>query len=255
MAKNNPGDVLSCDWNPVIGCEKYSEGCRGCWYLEGIFPWQQRLGNIPDWVQPNTSHIFDNRMTEKNLKTKKGIIGVVQHGDLFWEGNSDAIIKRVLNIIEFSQAGRRVPTKHLLWTKRAERAIDFLDKHYSSFFVRPHELPDYLGLAISVENQRTVDERLPHISRLKGMIAVVAEPLLGEIDVSPYTNSISWMIVGSETGNNARPISLEWVRKVRDDVVPANIPFFIKQLGTSHKVQQRVLDGRTWDEFPEGWVK
>jgi hypothetical protein len=24
MAKNNPGDILTGDWNPVIGCEKYS---------------------------------------------------------------------------------------------------------------------------------------------------------------------------------------------------------------------------------------
>jgi len=27
MAKNNPGDILTCDWNPVIGCERYSAGC------------------------------------------------------------------------------------------------------------------------------------------------------------------------------------------------------------------------------------
>jgi protein gp37 len=36
MAKNNPGDVLTCNWNPVIGCRRYSEGCRSCWYLDGV---------------------------------------------------------------------------------------------------------------------------------------------------------------------------------------------------------------------------
>jgi protein gp37 len=35
----------------------------------------------------------------------------------------------------------------------------------------------------------------------------------------------------------------------------AGKPFFFKQLGTSDKNQERRLDGRTWDEFPVGYVK
>lgn len=33
------------------------------------------------------------------------------------------------------------------------------------------------------------------------------------------------------------------------------IPFFLKQVGTSHKSPDRILDGRTWDEFPAGFQK
>jgi len=84
MAKNNPGDVLTCDWNPVIGCRRYSEGCRSCWYLDGIFPWQQRLGNIPPHVLPTESHVFDKRLNSESLRMKNGIVGIVQHGDLFF---------------------------------------------------------------------------------------------------------------------------------------------------------------------------
>jgi len=244
MAKKNLGDVLTCDWNPVIGCERYSEGCKYCWYLDGIFPWQQRLGNIPLLVKSNDSWLFDNRLSSKNLSTKKGIVGVVQHGDLFWSGNSETTINSVLSVIDATPK----KAKYLLWTKRAKRAIAYLVKRYSG------TLPDYIGLAISIENQKTADERLVYINKLNGMIAVVAEPLLSPINIKPYIKDISWVITGSETSKCARPICIDWVRTIRDDVAE-KIPFFIKQLGSSHKVQQRVLDGRTWNEFPDGWIK
>ncbi len=83
MAKYNPGYILTWDRNPVIGCEKYSAGCARCWYLDGIFPWKQRLGNIPLGIDRNEHHVFVKRLTEDALKPKNGIVEVVQHGDLF----------------------------------------------------------------------------------------------------------------------------------------------------------------------------
>ncbi|NLJ46151.1 MAG: hypothetical protein GX430_06290 [Treponema sp.] len=67
MAKDNPGDILTCDWNPVIGCQRFSAACRKCWYLDGIFPWQQRLGNIPAQVRPNEAWVFEKRMKVEAL--------------------------------------------------------------------------------------------------------------------------------------------------------------------------------------------
>ena len=67
MAKKNPGDILTSDWNPIIGCQRYSRGCRKCWFMDGIFPWQQRLGNIPaDWASTEP-HIVEKRMTVESL--------------------------------------------------------------------------------------------------------------------------------------------------------------------------------------------
>lgn len=70
MAKKNPGDILSSDWNPVIGCERFSAGCASCWYLDGIFPWQQRLGNIPQDIRPDDHHVFEKRLPMASLKPK-----------------------------------------------------------------------------------------------------------------------------------------------------------------------------------------
>jgi protein gp37 len=261
MAKKNPGDILTCDWNPVIGCERCSPGCAGCWYLDGIFPWQQRLRNIPPDVQPNEHYLFEKRLTEASLKAKHGIVGVVQHGDLFWDKVPDTAILRVLSAVDAmaraNEAGRqtrseatppRARTKYLLWTKRARRMADILARRY------PEGLPPYLAAAVSVEDQATADERLPHLSRVRGTRAIALEPLLGPVDLSRHL-PIEWVIVGSETGHGARPIDLDWVRTLRDQSTALGIPFFIKQLGPSHKDQLRQLDGRTWDGFPAGFIK
>jgi protein gp37 len=41
----------------------------------------------------------------------------------------------------------------------------------------------------------------------------------------------------------------DWVRRLRDDVKARGIPFFFKGWGGT-KPSGRVLDGRTWDEYP-----
>lgn len=246
MAKNNPGDVLDCDWNPVIGCERYSIGCRKCWYMEGIFPWQKRLGNIPAEVMPSDVHVFANRFTSSYLKTKHGVIGICQHGDLFWEKIPDEIINRALDMID-EVAPRHPANRYILWSKRARRMADFLNSRY------PGGVPAWYACSISIENQAMADERILDLVRIAGLKIAMMEPMLGAIDIRPYIHSIDWVVVGSETGDGSTPIDLQWVRDVRDCTKAAGKPFFIKQLGTSHKAPSRELDGRTWSERPRGF--
>jgi protein gp37 len=126
---------------------------------------------------------------------------------------------------------------------------DFMSQRY------PDGVPPYLACGISVENQKLADERLPELLRIKGHRFVMIEPMLGPIDVKAYTD-VSWMVLGSETGpENARPMELDWARAVRDVAVSHKIPFFLKQVGSSHKKPDRELDCRTWDEFPPGFEK
>jgi protein gp37 len=48
-------------------------------------------------------------------------------------------------------------------------------------------------------------------------------------------------------------LDLAWVREIRDRCVDQQIPFFFQQIG-GHTPQAggRMLDGRTWDEYPTG---
>ena len=76
---------------------------------------------------------------------------------------------------------------------------------------------------------------------------------------------IDWVIVGGESGPNARPMHPDWVLGIRDQCVAAGVPFFFKQWGewklswmageyqwmrVGKKDAGRLLDGRTWDELP-----
>lgn len=261
MAKHKPCDILTSDWNPVVGCQRYSAGCRDCWWLDGIMPWQIRLRNLPESVTEGTSTEIEARLDPAKLRSKKGIVGVVQHGDIFWDKIPDATIDRILNIVdqvasEREDKNERRPsghppdiTKYVLWTKRSERMADFMERRY------PLGVPPYLACGVSVENQALADERLPHLLRIQGHRFVMIEPMLGPIDLSRYAD-VHWIVLGSETGTErARPMHLDWARHVRDFAVANDLPFFLKQVGSSHKKPVRTLDGRTWDQFPHGFVK
>ena len=78
------------------------------------------------------------------------------------------------------------------------------------------------------------------------------EPLLGP--VAPVDLSgIHWAIVGGESGPGARPMERQWVENIRAASQAQNVAFFFKQWGGAHPHkgrQGRLLDGRTWDEYP-----
>ena len=77
------------------------------------------------------------------------------------------------------------------------------------------------------------------------------EPFLGPMPGLDL-GGIDWVIVGGESGPNARPMEAAWVRDVRDQCLDVRVPFFFKQWGgTNKKKAGRVLDGRIWDEMPE----
>lgn len=224
-------------------------------------PWQQRLGNLPATLAPGVRLVLPGRLTRENLRPKKGIVGVIQHGDLFWDRISDAEITQVLEIVDQVAADRAAKniklraqnqpedeTKYILWTKRAERMADFMTRRY------PAGVPGYLACGVSVEDQALADARLPHLMRIRGHRFVMIEPMLGAVDLTNHAGA-SWIVLGSETGDRARPMDLNWARAVRDYAVANRIPFFLKQVGTSHKSAERLLDGRTWDEFPTGFQK
>ena len=76
------------------------------------------------------------------------------------------------------------------------------------------------------------------------------EPLLGslgEIDLE----GISWVIVGGESGPNARPMKKRWVLDIRDLCERKGIPFFFKQWGgLTPKSGGRRLEGVEHSAMP-----
>lgn len=76
------------------------------------------------------------------------------------------------------------------------------------------------------------------------------EPLLGPLPSLDLTG-IDWVIVGGESGPRHRPLNLTWVREIRDRCLQQETALFFKQVGgRTPKSGGRLLDGRTWDEYP-----
>lgn len=111
-------------------------------------------------------------------------------------------------------------------------------------------------LGTSVEDQATADERIPLLLDTPAVKRFIsAEPLLGAIDLTmipiggrigddvclcasalevPDMQSgtrLDWVIVGGESGPNARAMHPDWVRSLRDQCAAAGVPFFFKQWG------------------------
>jgi len=79
---------------------------------------------------------------------------------------------------------------------------------------------------------------------------VSAEPLLGPLP-SLNLDGIHWLITGGESGPKHRPCDPDWVRDLRDRCTLEGVAFFHKQWGgRTPKAGGRLLDGRTWDQFP-----
>ncbi|MCV5090769.1 phage Gp37/Gp68 family protein, partial [Escherichia coli] len=69
------------------------------------------------------------------------------------------------------------------------------------------------------------------------------EPLLGPLDNLPL-DGIPWVIVGGESGPDARPCRIEWIRRIRDACEKRGVAFFFKQFGgRTPKSGGRILDG------------
>lgn len=63
----------------------------------------------------------------------------------------------------------------------------------------------------------------------------------------PYRDTkLDWIIVGGESGPNARPMYPDWARSLRDQCAAADVPMFFKQWGSWAHEGQCGADGKKW---------
>ncbi|OYW97488.1 MAG: hypothetical protein B7Z14_17555 [Bosea sp. 32-68-6] len=132
--------------------------------------------------------------------------------------------------------------------------------------------PKHAGLLVTVCNQDEAGRDIPRLLALKAKlgipwVGVSAEPLLGPIDftniVPPdryemnalhgfdfdqgtHCERLDWIIVGGESGPNARPMHPDWARAIRDQCAAAGTAFFFKQWGSWMPLINREIDDPDW---------
>lgn len=252
-------------WNPIAGCNDVSEGCRNCYARKmagrleamGVAKYKGLTvlqGSHRVW----TGRIsFDEKALLSPLSRKKPTRYFVNSmSDLFHDYVEVGQIVHVFAVMALTPWHT-----YQVLTKRANRMQRLLsDPSFIGLLADQIEamrtdsprravgpLPHLDGgetwyplanvwLGVSVEDQKTADERIPLLLQTPAAVRFIsAEPLLGAIDIEavPYVNSevLDWVIVGGESGPGARPMHPDWARSLRDQCVAAGVPFFFKQWG------------------------
>jgi len=166
------------------------------------------------------------------------VIFVNSMSDLFHKDVPLDFIRRCFQVME--EASQH--TFQIL-TKRTERVAELCAEL---------PWPSNVWMGTSIENA-DYTWRVASLREVPATIRFLSvEPLLGPIRSLPL-KGIHWVVVGGESGPGARPMQVEWVRQIRDQCLRKKVPFFFKQWGgTNKKRTGRTLDGRTWDEMPNG---
>jgi protein gp37 len=167
---------------------------------------------------------------------KPRMVFVNSMSDLFHEAVPLEFIQRVFKVMENAHWH-----SFQVLTKRSDRLLEL-----SALL----EWPENVWMGVSVENNDVV-HRIDHLRDTVAHVKFLSlEPLLGPIpDLNLY--GIDWVIVGGESGPMSRPMDQEWAIGIRQQCQSEGVPFFFKQWGGFNKKKAgRLLEGRTWDEWP-----
>ena len=245
MSEHSKIEWTDATWNPVTGCTKISPGCKHC-YAQTF---AERFRGVPGHPFEQG---FDLRLWPERLelplawRTPKRIF-VNSMSDLFHEKVPDSFVDRVFDTMLEAKWHR-----FQVLTKRADRMSEYFRRRRIRFDSLDLEQP-HIWLGASVETQEYV-----HRARLVALLPspvrfLSCEPLLGPLDLRGVLGpaAVNWVIVGGESGHGARPMDAAWVLDIRNQCFDAGVPFFFKQWGGSNKKRTgRLLENRTWDEFP-----
>ncbi len=234
MADHSGIEWTDATWNFLTGCNRISPGCDHC-YAEAL---ARRLQAAGAHRYRNgfelTFHPDDLRLPTTWQKPRR--IFVNSMSDFFHEDVDIELIKQAFEIMaSTSRHTYQILTKRADRLRRLGSALDW---------------PPNVWMGVSIENQ-TYAFRANRLREVPAAVRFLSvEPLIGPVTLD--LAGIHWVIVGGESGPHARPMDAAWARSVRDQCLAASVAFFFKQWGgRTPKAGGRLLDGRTWDQFPE----
>lgn len=236
-------------------CEKISPGCGHCYACQLN---RGRFGNGLDFVPMNADKIdfvlnekelFDiirlnDRLAKRNERAKLFPFDMT---DLFLSHHPDEYIDKF-----FAVAALCPNIDFQVLTKRPLRMREY--------FCNPQYWPlPNVWLGVSVEDQQRAGERIPLLLQTPAAVRFLSvEPMLASVDLgrrkcgsgwdewltgrmhrrqSVWSGEpkIDWVIVGGESGgsNVARSFNIEWARSIVAQCKEAEVPVFVKQLGTN----------------------
>lgn len=229
-------------WNPTIGCDKVSSGCKNC-YAQAMAKRLQAIGN-PDYKDGFAFKMLPQRLDEPKRNKKPTLYFVNSMSDLFHQKMDFGFLERIMQVIADTPHHQ-----YQILTKRPHTMKEYFSKR---------EIPPNVWLGTTVESSK-VKSRIDLIRDLSASVKWLScEPLisdLGELDL----RGIDWVIAGGESGANARAMKEEWVLNIKRQCEAQNVAFFFKQWGAwgsdgvkrSKKENGALLGGKIYQAYPK----
>jgi protein gp37 len=267
-------------FNPWRGCTKVSPGCKFC-YAEKMSGRNPAV--LGEWGPSGTRAIAAESYWREPVKWERAAhadgrrrrVFCASLADVFegpetmpasdggYSGDAFHSVPTLNN--DWVAAARErlfeliTNTPHLDWllcTKRPQNVLPLLGTYLH--WTR-QAWPANAWVGISVEDQIRAEERLKHAAAIRAagcpVVFVSAEPLLEAIDLRPWLDrerGVNWVIVGGESGGEARTFDPMWGRLLHDQCGDAAVPFFFKQLGSNPVLSLKVKGkGGDLDDIPE----
>jgi protein gp37 len=236
MSKRNPGTLGV--WGPmgtrVVAAESY-------WRLPE--KWNRDASFVVDLGEPRP-RVFCASLADV-FEDWQGAMTAV-NGRQLWQAGDGWTDKPGGRTLDMDHVRARLfrlidATPNLDWlllTKRPENIVRMMPERSPrrqcpagvSDVYRPN-----VWLGTSVENQAT-KTRIDILRTIPAAIRFLSvEPLLEDLG-QLNLDGIHWVIVGGESGPNARPMHPNWVRSIRDQCQAAGVPFHFKQWGAFEPV-------------------
>lgn len=243
-------------------CEKIAPGCANCYSSNFQKRFHMRpfpgVGRKPD----NTELFLDesklNEVRRRKIPTKWFWCDMT---DLFGEWVKPEWIAACFRTMDDTPWHT-----HQILTKRIERVRGAWTPPNKPR--KPGEgisiCRENVWLGTSISDQRTAEKSVPELLKCRELAPVLflsIEPLLGPVDLTRVGNHdgtlanrfdgnclyvgdiggaeyswtprnfLRWVIVGGESGPNARPCRPEWIRSIVQQCKDAGVPCFVKQMG------------------------
>ena len=300
MAANSRIEWTHHTFNPWRGCAKVSEGCANC-YAEKTSKRNPKV--LGEWGPLANRVIAADNYWRQPLKWDRDAKAAGERRRVFCASLADVFEDRpdleAPRVRLFRLIEETPSLDWLLLTKRPEnvRAHVGIVAEHGVRMAHEWEIngnpPPNVWIGTSVENQETANHRIPELVDIPACVRFLScEPLLTRVNLRLESvghrhraELIHWVIVGGESGPNARPMAVRWARHLRDQCLSTGIPFFFKQWGAYVRSDQapedvwreldaernlgassyarafrvgkrrsgRLLDGVTWDEFPRAF--
>lgn len=238
-------------FNPWIGCTKIDQECKNC-YAEaydrafgGGGHWgpgaPRRVTSAANWREPHKW----NRAAAAAGERRRAFCASL--ADVFDAEAPAGMREQLWALI------RQTPNLDwLILTKRPERIRECLPDDWGRGYPNV-----WLGTSVGYTGSY---DRIDELCKVPAVVRFLScEPLLEEIDLSPYLDltaaeeaeawrrsedapftpadrrdafpKIDWVIVGGESGAGSRPCVIDWIRLVVAQCLTAGVPVFVKQLG------------------------